>query len=169
MKESDLYYTPEKYIESAKLVFGGQIDLDPTSSPLANSFIGANRIYTFENSMLENSLKCDTLFFNPPYSNPLPFVKKLVHEYKCNNINTIIGVLNLDCSTRWFKELSTIVNSYCLLEDRIKFKKCNPEQTEIKETNSNNKCQFFFYAGKNVCQFNDEFSQYGIILNTDMD
>lgn len=41
MSDSDERFTPRKYILSVKKLFGGEIDLDPFSSEIANRRIGA--------------------------------------------------------------------------------------------------------------------------------
>lgn len=163
-KKSDCYYTPEKYIAAARAVMGS-IELDPTSSELANKTVQADRIYTLDNSMFRNPLNCKTLFFNPPYSDPAPFVDRVVFDFEQGNIGQIIGILNVDCSTRWWREIEKIAVSYCFLHDRVQFNIANELQTEIEETNSNSRCQFIFYAGKHADKFREEFKIFGRVMS----
>jgi hypothetical protein len=142
----------------------GRIDLDPCSSELANKTVKADRIYTLENSMFRNSLVCESMHFNPPYSNPEPYIERMVFEFEQGNIKQVCGVLNVDCSTRWFAEIKKIATAYCFLCDRIQFDKANELQTEITETSGNSRCQFYFYAGGNTDKFLREFSTVGLCL-----
>jgi len=162
-KGSDNYYTPSALIEVEKRVMG-VVDLDPCSSELANKIVNANRIYTLENSMFRNSLACDSMHFNPPYSNPMPFVERVVSEYQQGNIGQVCGVLNVDCSTRWFAEIKKIADGYCFLSERIQFDKANESQTEITETGGNSRCQFYFYAGRHAGWFLKQFEPLGLCL-----
>ena len=43
-------------------------------------------------------------YVNPPYSNPLPWVEKAIEESKKGK--TIIMLLNVDTSTKWFAKLN---------------------------------------------------------------
>ena len=163
-KNSDNYYTPSALIEIERRVMGG-VDLDPCSSELANKTVQANRIYTLENSMFRNSLACESMHFNPPYSNPAPYVDRVVFEFEQGNIGQVCGVLNVDCSTRWFAEIKKIATAYCFLSERIQFDKANELQTEITETGGNSRCQFYFYAGHNTTGFIKEFESLGLCLS----
>lgn len=162
-KKSDCYYTPKRYVDAARLVMGG-IELDPTSSDLANKTVQADRIYTLDNSIFRNPLNCETMFFNPPYSDPAPFIDRVVFEFEQGNIGKIIGILNVDCSTRWWREIEKIASAYCFLHDRVQFDMANDLQTEITGADSNNRCQFVFYAGFNTNKFKDVFSGLGKVL-----
>ena len=157
----DNYYTPSKFIESARRVMGS-IELDPTSCDLANETVKATRILTIENSMFRNSIACENMFFNPPYSQPLPFVERVVDGVLSGEIGQVIGVLNTDHSTRWWREIEKIASAYCFLHDRIQFIDAN--NGDLTKTTSNNRPQFFFYVGANVEVFESEFSQYGLVL-----
>ena len=42
-------------------------------------------------------------FCNPPYSNPLPWVKKAIEENKKGKY--IVLLLKVDCTTKWYKAL----------------------------------------------------------------
>ena len=83
---------------------------------------------------------------NPPYSNPLPFVKQCVkwaqHGY------AVAGILNSDTSTNWFIELA---NAKALLMPivggRIHF--LNNEGVPVKK---NNKPQVMFYLAPFLAQ-----------------
>lgn len=81
------WYTPREVVSLVHAFFKpyGGIDLDPASSLMANTNIGAKRIYTVQDDGLaaHNSWACDTLFMNPPYGRPLfkQFVDRFLQEY----------------------------------------------------------------------------------------
>lgn len=83
---------------------------------------------------------------NPPYSNPLPFVKQCVKWAK--NGYAVSGILNFDPSTKWFIEL---VNANALIMPiiggRIAFL-----DGEEKPGKGNNKPQFMFYLAPFLAQ-----------------
>lgn len=81
----------------------------------------------------------DLCWINPPYSNPMPFVKQAVtwsiHGY------AVAGILNLDPSTKWFIELQ--MNAAVIMPiigGRVAFLDDNGNPI-----NGNNKPQFMFY------------------------
>jgi ParB family chromosome partitioning protein len=62
------WYTPIKYIESARLVMG-TIDLDPATSVIANEIVKAKTFYTKEDDGLTKSW-FGNVWLNPPYAQP---------------------------------------------------------------------------------------------------
>src|SRR2546430_17584816 len=89
--KSNEWYTPSKYIETAREVLGS-IDLDPASCELANRTVKADKYYTKEDDGLSKEWH-GNVWLNPPYGkiNPIPgstksyqriFVEKLLREYK---------------------------------------------------------------------------------------
>jgi len=161
MKITDNYYTPFFLLKKERAVMGN-IELDPCSSELANETVQADRIFTLENSMFRNPINCKTMHFNPPYSNPAPFVERIVYEYQQGNIGQVIGIFNTDNSTRWFSEITKIAQAYCFLSDRVQF--IDATQTRVEKIKSNNKPQFMFYSGNNADKFLFEFSDIGLCL-----
>jgi hypothetical protein len=61
----------------------------------------------------------DKTYVNPPYSNPLPWVKKAIEESKKGK--TIVMLLRVDTSTQWFKELQENGSEFLYFGRRIKF------------------------------------------------
>jgi len=61
----------------------------------------------------------DKTYVNPPYSNPLPWVLKAIEENKKGK--TIVLLLKLDCSTRWYKELMNADAHILFINERVKF------------------------------------------------
>ena len=61
----------------------------------------------------------DKTFVNPPYSDPLPWVLKGIEENKKGK--TIVFLLKLDCSTKWFMALKNANAHIILPNERIKY------------------------------------------------
>lgn len=62
----------------------------------------------------------DKTYVNPPYSNPLPWVEKAINERKKGK--TIVMLLKVDTSTRWFAKLFESGVKILWLNGRLRFK-----------------------------------------------
>jgi phage N-6-adenine-methyltransferase len=63
----------------------------------------------------------DYVWCNPPYSNPLPWVHKIIKESQENGIGTVM-LLNCDMSTKWAKLLTKVSCKIIFItEGRIAF------------------------------------------------
>jgi len=147
------WYTPECYIESAKLVMGS-IDLDPASSIIANERVKANKFYTQD----EDGLSFDwhgNVWMNPPYAQPLifQFISKLIES---KEINQAIVLVNNGTETQWGQLLLSNSSAVCFHQSRIRFidKYGNLGQAPLQG-------QMICYIGSNVNNFINEFKQYG--------
>ena len=58
-------------------------------------------------------------FVNPPYSNPLPWVKKAIEETKKGV--AVIMLLRVDPSTQWYRLLVEAGAHFCYFNERLKF------------------------------------------------
>ena len=58
-------------------------------------------------------------FVNPPYSNPLKWVEKAIEESKKGK--TIVMLLNVDTSTKWFAKLNEANAHFLWFSERLKF------------------------------------------------
>lgn len=151
-------YTPEQYIESARLIMGS-IDTDPASNEFANQIIKASTYYTSENNGLDKSWY-GNVFLNPPYKQPdiKLFIEKLIQEYESQRVKQAILLTNNNTDTRWFALASRISTALCFTFGRINFYKNDGSISQ--PTNG----QTFFYFGKNRESFIYEFSKYGLIF-----
>ena len=147
------WYTPECYIESARLVMGG-IDLDPASSIIANERVKANKFYTQD----DDGLSFDwygNVWMNPPYAQPLifQFISKLIES---KEINQAIVLVNNGTETQWGQLLLSNSSAVCFHQSRIRFidKYGNLGQAPLQG-------QMICYIGCNVNNFINEFKQYG--------
>ena len=59
------------------------------------------------------------VFCNPPYSNPLPWVKKAISE--CNRGCTVVMLLKHDSSTEWYRLLHEAGARILLINKRLKY------------------------------------------------
>ena len=83
------------------------------------------------------SAEIDTCFMNPPYSNPLPFIKKAWEDSKhCK----IVCLLKLDCSTKWWRVFWNFA-------DELVCTDCAASFAILKEDITGVKCQ---QCGKNT-------------------
>ncbi len=102
MKTTDNYATPDWLME----IFRGWFD----PCPLTEEFR--------EKDMLGSSWK-DRTYVNPPYSNPLKWVEKAIEENKKGK--TIVMLLRVDTSTKWFAKLVEAKAEILWFNGRLKF------------------------------------------------
>lgn len=139
---NDLWRTPPEVISYIESRFG-KIELDLCASE-------AGKVCDFyldeEDDFLNDCWLCNSMvdigglcWMNPPYSNPLPFVRQAV---KWSNAGyAVAGILNNDPSTKWFVELQK--NAQVLMPivgGRIAFL-----DSSGQPINGNNKPQIMFY------------------------
>jgi len=74
--DSDQWYTPDTQqqpvLSLVARALGGSIGLDPTADP--DRRVRSGRHITEEENCLVQQARGETIFCNPPFSNPLPFV-----------------------------------------------------------------------------------------------
>jgi ParB family chromosome partitioning protein len=147
------WYTPECYIESARLVMG-VIHLDPASSEIANKTVNSNLFYTQEDDGLSKEW-FGNIWMNPPYSQPLifQFISKLVQS---KGVNQAIVLVNNGTETQWGQLLLSNSSAVCFHQGRIRFidKYGNLGQAPLQG-------QMICYIGSNVNNFINEFKKYG--------
>jgi len=152
------WYTPSRYIESARNVLGS-IDVDPASSDLAQETVKAEVYYTIDNSGL-NKDWMGNVWLNPPYSHPEVehFTSKIITEYQTGRTDAIV-LVNNSSDTKWFHELLNNCNSFCITKGRIGFIDISGEE-KLQARQG----QFFFYFGGDNMLFLEEFDQYGKVI-----
>lgn len=150
------WYTPPRFIESARLVMGS-IDIDPASSEIANQTVKATEFYTKEDNGLSKSWS-GNVWMNPPYAQPLinQFAEKLINEL--SNINQAIVLVNNATETKWFQSLIEKSAAVCFPASRVKFLRPAGEKGAPLQGQS------IIYLGHNPDLFIEEFSQYGVSL-----
>jgi len=165
--ESNEWYTPAKYIESARRVLG-TIDLDPASSEFAQKTVRATRYYGLDNGKdgLFSSWR-GRFFCNPPYgwrvvndkktSNQKLWSKKAVRSYLEEGSNGIL-LINSNTEATYFTQLWHFWK--CFPYGRIKFDQPPGAKKKSQPTKGN----VFIYFGSDFAAFCEEFSQYGQIV-----
>jgi phage N-6-adenine-methyltransferase len=149
------WYTPLKFIKSARLVMGS-ITLDPASSNEANEIVKAETIYTKEDDGLTKSW-FGNVWLNPPYSQPLisHFSNKLIDEL--SNINQACVLTNNATETEWYQRMLERCDAVCFIKGRIKFLDLDGDATGAPLQG-----QSIMYFGESINEFDTEFSKYGI-------
>jgi hypothetical protein len=157
-------YTPTPIIELVRDVLGC-IDLDPASCEEANKVVQATRYYSLE----DNGLLLPwygKIFLNPPYARGViaSFVRKLITEYACGNVQEAILLVRLCSDTAWYQEL--LAYPVCFMKGRIKFYTPYTSyqgRAFTKNTYDNNFGSSFTYVGQNLARFVEVFSKHGVI------
>lgn len=152
------WYTPIEYINMARAVMGS-IDLDPASSEIANNAVMAATFFTKDDDGAAKNWH-GNVFLNPPYSQPeiYHFAQAVVREYKSGRVNQCIVLTHNYTDTRWFHALASSCSAICFTRGRIAF--LSPEGIKACPTQG----QAFFYFGKNVESFYENFHDAGFIV-----
>jgi hypothetical protein len=88
--QSDAWGTPANIIKLVKDVLR-YIELDPASSDIDQKIVGPKRYFTTKNDGLGQDWCAETLFMNCPYSNPLPWITKAIHEHSSGHVKQMIS------------------------------------------------------------------------------
>lgn len=162
----DEKYTPLKYIESVKKVFGGEIDLDPFSCELANSRIKAKDFFSKEDDAFSKHW-FGRVFANPPYSRGNLFLTISKAQYEFDMGNILEGILLVPNSTdaKWFQSLWKY--PICFTDHRIKFVTYNKitKKFYLESNPENGSC--FIYFGLGRLRFYSEFTKFGHVFGVD--
>lgn len=141
---NDLWATPPEVIDFIQREFG-QIQLDLCASDaghVCSAWIDQDMDFLKDCWMSPDFLvlsKGSLTWLNPPYSNPLPFIKQAIKWSKAGY--AVVGILNNDSSTKWFVELQEHAAILMpIVGGRISF--LNGDGQPIK---GNNKPQIMFY------------------------
>lgn len=162
-RDSDSWYTPLDYINSARAAMGS-IDLDPFSSDLANKNVRATRYHTEQSSCLAVDWDANpggTVWMNPPYG-PLcrDAVDKFIEQWSLGNFTQGIILVNNSTDTQWFKKLADHASAFCFTDHRISF-----TAPDNKALGGNTRGQVFIYFGKDTAKFKAEFAKHGLVLS----
>lgn len=137
---NDLWRTPNEVIDYIQSRFG-EIKLDLCASESGHV---CERYLTESDDFLDDYwIHGDCLgtlcFLNPPYSNPLPFIKQAIKWSEAGY--AVAGILNNDPSTKWYVELEANAAIIMpIIGGRIAFLDDNGDPI-----GSNNKPQLMFY------------------------
>jgi phage N-6-adenine-methyltransferase len=149
------WYTPIQYIHAARKVMG-DIDLDPATSEIAQSRIGATNYFTNDALVKEWHGR---VWLNPPYSKELigPFIQKLADEFGSGRVHEAIMLTHSYTDTGWFHTAEAGAALICFTRGRIAFE--SPDGDKAVPTQG----QAFFYYGDNAEKFAEVFREYGFV------
>lgn len=160
--ESNEWYTPARYIDAVRELFGGDIDLDPATSVSANETVRASQIFTIKDDALSQDWH-GRVFLNPPYgvesgdSVAGMFCKKAIHEYGKGNVEACVILVNSLHSQKWQRPLYDF--PVCLVDHRIQF--VSGDGTTNKNPTFQN---LFVYLGPDSSRFARVFSTFGYCM-----
>lgn len=106
---NDQWATPQWFVKRLALQFcrpalaGNQIvqfDLDPCAT---KSTAKAPKYYTIDDNGLKKKW-LGRVFVNPPFSNPLPWVRKAARQVEKGNADVVVMLLPCSMATNWFHE-----------------------------------------------------------------
>jgi DNA N-6-adenine-methyltransferase (Dam) len=155
------WFTPAYCLEAVRDVLG-EIELDPASSPEANSVVRATKIFTKKDDGLAREW-FGRVFVNPPYgvidgeSLASAFCNKAVAEFASGNVIECIILVNSLHSQRWQAPLYD--HLICFVDHRIKFVSGDGE--ENKNPTFQN---VFVYLGDRKHRFAEVFSRLGYVM-----
>lgn len=113
---SDHWSTPRQLVDELEREFG-VFDLDPCCRVETAK---ARKFYT----PTENGLALPwhgSVFLNPPYSKPAPWLQKAIDETSNYNARIVVALLPVRTDTRWFHELVNDRAELRFLRGRIKW------------------------------------------------
>jgi hypothetical protein len=154
-KQTIEWYTPPQYVELARQVMGN-IDLDPASNELAQTWIKATTFYTAADDGLLKPWY-GRVWLNPPYANATGWVDKAIIEYDKGNISEAVLLVKPADGASWYQRLNKRFPR-CGANHRIRFM----DRDGIAQPRpAHGNC--FFYLGKDVSFFGEVFAQVGTI------
>jgi len=152
------WYTPEAYIEAARLVMD-TIDMDPASCKMANEVVNAKTFFDKDDDGLAQEWK-GTLWLNPPFKADLAkaFVHKLCESHKAKDVPQAVLLTNNNTDTKWWHEAADTCAAICFTHGRIAF--YNPAGETASPTNGHT----LFYFGKRLAKFKKHFGPLGFLM-----
>lgn len=154
---SDEQYTPRWVIDAARRVLG-RIDLDPASSDAAQTVVHARTFYTQADDGLIRPW-AGRVWCNPPYSDPEPWVRKLIAHHRAGDVPAALLLLNIAGTPEWARLLWNGGFPVCILAERIEFRRGDGQTRK----NKNMYDQFIWYIGRQKRRFATAFGPFGAI------
>jgi len=153
---------PARYHEAARRALG-DIDLDPASHAIAQTWIKAKTFYTVADNGLERSWR-GRVWLNPPYDRALmgPFADKLLAEHASGAVEQAIQLTHGCTDTGWFHAAARASPAFCLMCGRIAF--ITPSGDKVASSTHG---QTFFCLGVDDSAFVQVFAELGLIVRAD--
>lgn len=151
----DDYYTHKDVIEMARAFFGGVIDLDPASHPVANRVVNARQFFTIHDNGLMQPW-AGKVWVNPPFNQWDKWGPKIASEVAAGSVEELIALCpQRSLATAGVAAMSSKANAICIsTTGRWKF--WGP-----KSTGSPDDGHALFYFGNRIDEFAGAFSGYG--------
>jgi ParB family chromosome partitioning protein len=151
------WYTPAVYVDAARVVLGGAIDLDPASTATANDVVRAARFYDVADDGLSRHWR-GRVWMNPPYAQPLvtQFCEKLAESVRAGTVTAAVVIVNNASDTRYFRVLTELATAICL-PPRVHFWK--PQAAADAPMHA----QVVVYIGPDVDRFYELFAPLGSV------
>ena len=144
MKETDERYTPKWIFDTLNVEF----DLDPCSPIGGIKDAPIKYYYTVEDDGLSKQW-FGNVWVNPPFSNPRPFMEKLVQHGQG------IGLVRISQS-QWAKDLWNLCDGVILNDKRLKFDRPDGSSVGIPAVT------FMFAFGKSNAIALNNFTEYKV-------
>lgn len=158
--DRDSWGTPPEIINAVKWVFGGTIGLDPCSNRRAQQTVRSVVWLDGFGGLDYDWCTADTVFVNPPYSNPAPWVDKFIGE-----VRTGVMLVNACTDTVWCQKLLCQCDAVCFTRGRLAF--LHPETGEPTKGNRMGQAIFLMTPRRStmlVDMFEDRFSAFGTVI-----
>jgi hypothetical protein len=149
------HYTPKEYLDAARQVFGGTIDLDPASCADANRFVRATAFFTKEDDGLSQEW-WGNVFLNHPYDGTPLWIEKALREYRDGRTTAVIIVLNGRTAVSSSFRFNDVDHLRCYPNKPLKFRGPGGEASRGKADFS-----ALFYLGNEVDAFERAFEVFG--------
>lgn len=153
-RDGDEWYTPAKFIESARKVMGG-IDVDPASCEAANAIVGAPVWFDKETNGL-GQIWLGRFWLNPPYSETGDWIDYMLEQLEAGHAVEGFVLVNAKVESGWFDKLWDVSPVILLVRGRISFVAGDGGKSQTGYCG-----QAIAYIGPNRVAFIDEFRQYG--------
>jgi phage N-6-adenine-methyltransferase len=152
------WYTPADLIEAARTTMGG-IDLDPATTPEANTVVQAAQIFTAKENGLTQRWD-GRVWLNPPYEQPLvaQFCDKLAEEVGAGHVTAACVLVNNATETQWFRTLADVAGAICFPTGRVRF------WSPTRETAAPLQGQAVLYVGPHGDGFGSAFHGFGVVV-----
>jgi ParB family chromosome partitioning protein len=155
----DEAYTRPWLIEAGRAVLG-DIDLDPASCAAAQQVVQAAEWYGEQHDGLAQRWR-GRMWLNPPFSKPLPWVKKAIEHWRAGDVPAALLLVRGDTSTEYSGLLARAAPGVCFLP-RVDFwpRRINPN---TGKPSSPDFPVLLWYLCADVARFRSVFDQYGPI------
>jgi hypothetical protein len=163
-RDPDSWRTPntrdQPVVDLVKKALGGTIWLDPCSGSVTNNIPCAVRYFKDDNGLAQHQTWSKTVFINPPFSDPLPWVERCCFEIARGNVSAAIMLLKAGTISN--VKTGELINKYasaiCHWRGRINF--LNDEGNAVKGSDFD--C-VFIYFGARLDLFRQAFGGRGTI------